>query len=180
MTITFVTGNQGKYNEIAVIIPGLEMLKLDLDEIQGLDPRPIIEHKLQQASQSYPGALIVEDTSLMFNCLNGLPGTNIKWFEQCLSNSQLADLVSRYDDHSAIARSTIGYRDEQGKVKFFTGEITGNIVPPRGTLNPFGWNNIFQPDGHQQTFAEMTISEKNHISMRGQAAHALQAYLAAK
>lgn len=177
MPLVFITGNRGKFAEISAIIPNLEMLNLDLDEIQGLDPQIIIEHKLAQAAANHASAMIVEDTSLIFNCLNGLPGTNIKWFEKCLSNSELASLVARYDDHSAIARSTIGYRDKTGKLSFFVGEATGTIVSPRGAINAFGWNNIFQPDGHSQTFAEMTIAEKNAVSMRGLAAHKLAVHL---
>lgn len=176
--IAFVTGNAGKFGEVAALIPNLVQLKLELEELQGLDPRPIIEHKLNQAAQQHPGPLMVEDTSLGFDCLGGLPGVLIKWFEHSMDNAALANLVHRYDDHSATARCTIGYRDEQGNIAYFTGEVQGTIVPPRGTLNPYGWNNIFQPHGYSTTFAEMTIEAKNAVSMRGQAARRLADHLA--
>jgi non-canonical purine NTP pyrophosphatase (RdgB/HAM1 family) len=174
----FVTGNTSKFQEVRAVIPGLVQLPLELSEIQSLDPYAVIKHKLTQASARHPTRLIVEDTSLVFNCLGGqLPGTLIKWFEASLDNAGLADLVSRYTDHTAIARSVIGYSDGQGGTHYFTGQVSGKIVTPRGTVSVFGWNNIFEPTGYTKTFAEMTIAAKNRLSMRGQAARLLAAHL---
>jgi inosine triphosphate pyrophosphatase len=172
----FITGNAGKFREISAIVAGLEKLELDLDEIQSLDPQAVIEHKLTQAAAQHSGEFIVEDTSLIFNCLNGLPGTMIKWFVEQLDNEGMADLVSRYDDRTAVARCTIGYRSLAGETHYFTGEVHGQIVPPRGTVSVFGWNSIFEVQDTGRTFAEMTIEEKNRLSMRGLAAQKLAAY----
>ncbi len=174
----FVTGNAGKFREVQEALPDIEQLELELDEIQSLDPQIVIEHKLNQASAQHQGQFMVEDTSLVFHCLSGLPGTLIKWFDETLGNDGMADLVHHYPNHTATARSTIGYRDTTGSIHYFTGETTGAIVQPRGTLSPFGWNSIFQPDGHTRTFAEMTVREKNAISMRGIAAQKLARHLA--
>lgn len=173
----FITGNTGKFREVAALVPGLQQLDLDLDEIQSLDPQVVIEHKLIQAAAQHDGEFIVEDTALSFGCLKGLPGTQIKWFYDTLGSAGLADLVNRYSDHSAVARSTIGLRDRAGQIHYFTGEAKGAIIAPRGTLNAFGWNNIFVPAGHTRTFAEMTITEKNLLSMRGLAAQKLARFL---
>lgn len=177
MALAFITGNTGKFTEVAAILPGISQVKLELDELQSLDTKVIIGHKLAQACRQYNGPLFVEDTTLTFHCLGKLPGPFIKYFEQSLNNQKLADLVSRYDDHSATASSMLGYRDQKGEVHFFEGHITGEIVAPRGAKNPFGWNNIFQPHGYNETFAEMTIEAKNQISMRGIAARKLSDFL---
>ncbi len=179
MALYFVTGNAGKFREIKAILPDIEQLDLDLDEIQSLNPQAVIEHKLAQAAAHHDGEFIVEDTSVIYNCLNGLPGTLNKWFMQQLGVEGLADLVHRYDDHSAVARAAIGYRDSAGQDHYFVGEVKGTIVKPRGTVETFGWNPIFQPDGETRTFAEMTIAEKNALSMRGMAARQLAAHLQA-
>jgi non-canonical purine NTP pyrophosphatase (RdgB/HAM1 family) len=173
----FITGNAGKFREISALIPDIQQLRLDLDEIQSLDPQVVIAHKLDQAARQHDGEFIVEDTSLIFACLKGLPGTQIKWFFETLGNEGIADLVNRYDDHSAIARATIGHRDQDGRITYFVGEVKGHVVPPRGDIEKFGWNPIFQPEGETRTFAEMTISEKNHLSMRGLAAMKLKHHL---
>lgn len=179
MALFFITGNAGKFREIKAILPQVEQLDIDLDEIQSLDPQKVIEHKLAQAAAVHDGEFLVEDTSVIYNCLGGLPGTFNKWFMQELGVAGLADLVGRYYDHSAVARATIGYRDSQGEDHYFVGEVMGSIVPPRGTVETFGWNPIFEPKGETRTFAEMTIAEKNTLSMRGIAARKLAAHLQA-
>ena len=54
-------------------------------------------------------------------------------------------------------------------IETFEGEVKGTIVDaPRGN-NGFGYDPIFQPDGYDKTFAEMTDEEKNKISHRADA-----------
>jgi len=50
------------------------------------------------------------------------------------------------------------------------------IVEPKGE-NGFGWDKIFQPEGFEKTFAEMSMEEKNEISMRKKAFQKLKRYL---
>ena len=178
MALYFVTGNAGKFREIQAILPDIEQLDLDLDEIQSLDPQAVIEHKLAQAAARHDGQFIVEDTTLTFRCLGQLPGTYIKHFEKSLGMAGVVDLAQRYDDHSAIGGVTIGYRDKEGQSHYFKGEIDGTIVSPRGD-NGFGWDPIFVPDGYQMTFSEMTTDQKSKLSMRALAARKLAAHLQA-
>lgn len=54
-------------------------------------------------------------------------------------------------------------------IECFEGEIRGRIVEaPRGASG-FGYDPIFQPDGYDRTFAELTQDEKNKISHRANA-----------
>ena len=173
--IYFITGNAGKFREVSALIPDIEQLKLDVDEIQSLDPRAVIEHKLAQAATKHDGAFIVEDTSLSIKCLGGLPGTFIKWFTDSLGLEGLANLAACYEDRSAVASTTIGYRDTHGVNKYFTGQVAGTIVAPRG--GGFGWDAIFVPDGYQKTFGELGPEFKNTISMRSIATKKLADHL---
>lgn len=50
-TIYFITGNKGKLAEIQSMIPGVEQLDIELDEIQELDAEKVIAHKLGEALQ---------------------------------------------------------------------------------------------------------------------------------
>ena len=43
--------------------------------------------------------------------------------------------------------------------------LQGKIVPARGPTD-FGWDPVFQPDGFEQTYAEMDKAVKNTISHR--------------
>jgi inosine triphosphate pyrophosphatase len=172
----FITGNNHKFAEIHGIIPTLTQLTLELDEIQSLDPKAVIEHKLNQAAGLHDGAFIVEDTIFSLPCLNGLPGTFIKFFEQKLGAAGLAELVLKYSDHSATVLTTIGYRTEAGDTHYFTGEYSGQIVEPRGA-NGFGFDPIFLTDGQTKTNAELTQAQKTAFSARGIAARKLRDYL---
>jgi non-canonical purine NTP pyrophosphatase (RdgB/HAM1 family) len=173
--IHFVTGNVNKLREFKAQIPDLEQLELDLEEIQSLDPKHVIGHKLNQAAAMLPGQLIVEDTSLTLHALGRLPGTYIKWFLDSIGLDGIADLASRYPDQSATARTVIGYRDAFGKHHFFTGELEGSIAPPKG--KGFGWDVIFVPSGYDRTFGELGPELKQRISMRRRAIDQLRAFL---
>jgi inosine triphosphate pyrophosphatase len=165
MALFFVTGNRGKLSEVQAILPDVVQLDVDLPEIQDLDARQIIREKLSTARSSMATGLLVEDTSLYCRCLNGLPGPLIKWFLQALGDEGLSDMIRRLGDDRAEARTIIGYADPGANLHFFEGVIAGRIVPPRGDQG-FGWDRIFQPDGWQRTFAEMSLTEKNTCSMR--------------
>ncbi len=73
--ITFITGNQSKADYLAKYL-GFPVAheKLDLDEIQSLDLREIVRHKVRQAYLRIGTPVLVEDVSLEFAGLNGLPG----------------------------------------------------------------------------------------------------------
>jgi non-canonical purine NTP pyrophosphatase (RdgB/HAM1 family) len=176
MALYFITGSKNKFVEVQTVLHDIEQMDIDLVEIQELDAHAIIAAKLAEARKTHAGgALIVEDTSLYLNDLNGLPGPLIKWFMKSIGNLGLAKLAQTFGG-AAVAKTIIGYADESGEVQFFEGEVHGEIVAPRGDTN-FGWDPIFKPEGHDKTFAEMTAEEKNAISMRRIAAEKLKQHL---
>jgi len=174
--LTFITGNDNKFNEVKAIIPEIEQLDIDLPEIQSLDPQEIVEFKLKAALENLPGNFIVEDTSLYLEGLHGLPGPFIRWFMKAMGREGLAKMAIASGNDNAEARTIIGYADDNGGTHYFEGRITGRIVMPMGETS-FGWDPIFLPDGHESTFAEMGTEEKNEISMRRQAAQKLADFL---
>ncbi len=174
MKIIFLTGNKDKLAEAKLIIPEVEGREIDLPEIQEIDPKKIIENKLMEAARHLEDNLIVEDTSLYFLGLNGLPGPLIKWFMKTIDNDGLVKMAKIFGN-DAEARTWIGYL-ENGKIEFFEGVVRGKIVESRGE-NGFGWDAIFQPEGCEKTFAQMTMKEKNELSMRKMAFQKLKHYL---
>lgn len=177
-TLYFITGNAGKFRELQAVIPSIKQLDLKLDEIQSLDTQTVIEHKLTQAALQHSGEFIVDDVSLSIPALGGLPGTMIKWFLEALGTSGLYGLVSRYEDASAVATVTLGYRNARGENQYFAEAYAGTIVAPRGE-NGFGFDPIFLATGQTKTNAELSAAEKNIFSARGKAARKLAAQLAA-
>ena len=86
-------------------------------------------------------------------------------------------MVQNFDDHTAYAQCIFAFCEgPDAEPQIFAGRCTGTIVPPRGD-NAFGWDPVFQPDGFEQTFAEMPQETKNGISHRGKALELVKAFL---
>lgn len=179
MTIKFITGNEGKFTEAKAIIPNLKQLDIDLAEIQEVDPRAVIEHKLLEALQHCDGPLMIEDTSVMFDCLGSLPGPFIKWFYKELGAKGLYELTEKYGNNKAEVVVLIGYaqkHETEETIRFFESKMKGIIVEPKGD-NDFAWGPCFIPDGCDKTFGEMTREEKYAIAPRNKALEQLVEYL---
>jgi len=164
MVIYFITGNENKFKEAKAIIPEFEQLNIDIDEIQELDPKKIIEHKINLALKKCSGKILVEDTSLFIECLNGFPGPLIKWFLKSMAAEEIYNLVKKYSNNNTTALTHIGYYDGE-KINFFSAELKGKIVQPKGKTD-FGWDCIFKPENSEKTLGEIPLEEKNKISMR--------------
>lgn len=175
MTLYFVTGNKGKVSEAKESIPSLKQVDIDLPEVQSMDVHEVIRAKLEAAKKSHVGKLVVEDTALSIGGLGGLPGPLIKWFLASLPLEKIAQLVEASGDASAEALTVVGYHDGK-EVRFFEGRMQGKIVLPRGERG-FGWDRMFQPDGHEKTLGEMKVEEKNRMSMRKEAFSQLAEWL---
>ena len=183
-SITFVTGNKKKLEEVKQILSaGTDLafdivnLSLDLPELQG-DPVEIAREKCLQAAQKVKGACFTEDTSLCFNALQGMPGPYIKYFLEKCGHGGLNGMLAGFDDKSAYAQTVIAFCPGPGReVVVFDGRTDGVIVPARGPLD-FGWDPIFQPnEGAGLTYAEMDKTDKNLISHRGRAMEKFRKYL---
>jgi non-canonical purine NTP pyrophosphatase (RdgB/HAM1 family) len=176
MKILFLTGNKGKLDEAKAIIPEIEGMEVELVEIQEIDSRKIIEHKLAEAARQTTENLMVDDVSVSLECLKGMPGPLIKWFLKTLGNEGIVEITKKMGNNRAEVCAQIGFRNNDGTVEFFEGLVKGIIVEPRGE-NGFGWDAIFQPDGSDKTYAEMSMEEKNGVSHRRLALEKLKQHL---
>lgn len=181
-SITFVTGNQKKLEEVRAILGDslpFEIIsaKIDLPELQGADPIEVSMAKCKLAAQQVGGPVMVEDTSLCFNALGGLPGIYIKWFLDKLGHEGLNNMLAAYADKTAYAQCIFCLSLGPGHEPVaFVGQTQGAIVPARGPLD-FGWDPVFQPHGHDQTYAELPKEIKNSISHRFRSLEKVQEYL---
>ena len=176
MSITFVTGNKHKHREVQEVLTNYDVVMQDIDlpEIQGTDDE-IIMHKAEYATKIVKGPFIVEDSSLEYDALNGMPGPYVKWFLKSIGNDGLVKILDGYDDKGANAICNIAYYDGTN-IHLFKGVTHGSIVPSAGT-SKFGWDNIFKPDGFKQTYGEIPPEFKNSISHRRKALDELKKIL---
>ena len=80
-SLTFITGNPNKADQLSRYLSfPVEHVKLDIPEIQSLDLEEVATEKAKAAYAVLGTPVLVEDTSLTFVALSGLPGTLIKWF----------------------------------------------------------------------------------------------------
>lgn len=179
MALYFITGNENKFDEVKAILPNVLRLSVDLPEIQDIDPKEVVKAKLLEALKHRSGGFIIEDTSLYLDCLNGLPGPLIKWFLKTIGNDGLFRIAESFGNFGAEAKTIIGYAEDPKNIHYFEGSLKGKIVAPKGESN-FGWDPIFQPEGYEQSFAEMDKEEKNKISMRRIALEKLKDFLNSK
>jgi len=178
----FITGNQNKADYLAKTLGvELEHQKVDLDELQSVDPLEIVEHKVRQAYDIIQKPVLVEDVSLVFNVLNGLPGPFIKFFVEAENGLEnLCRMLDGFDDRSAYASVVYGYFDGE-TLELIPGKLDGMIAQsPRGE-GGYGWDKIFEPEGYNgRTRAELSpekdIESYNKLRDFG----ALRAFLSEK
>jgi non-canonical purine NTP pyrophosphatase (RdgB/HAM1 family) len=182
MAIQFITGNKTKVKEFnATLDPfSVEQVDIDLAEIQSLDTRKIIEHKLREAFNFKNGEFLVEDSSLTMDALGGkLPGPLIKWFNETIGTKGLADIADKFEIKGAKAITIIGYAKTPEDIRYFEGVVEGQIVQPRGDYQ-FGYDPIFVPKGQVLTLSEMKSQGIFSFSPRGLAVQKLKDFLCAK
>lgn len=175
--LIFITGNQNKAEQLNkwLGIP-VEHQKVDLDEIQSLDLREVVEHKARQAYDIVKRPVIVEDVAMTFTAFNTLPGPFIKWFEKGSSLATMCRMLDSFDDRTAEAHTMYGFCDG-GQVQCFEGIMRGTIAEePRGSSG-FGFDSIFINEGQPLTRAEMDEETYSKLSYRVEALAKLREYL---
>lgn len=180
LNIAFVTGNAMKAQEIDLILSNhgatssdekksfvnLRLLDVDLPEIQEISTQAIAKNKAIQGAQLAGGACVVEDTSLEFDALGGMPGPFIKWFQDKLGSDGLYKILIGYEDKSATAVCTLAFCPfPHADPILFTGRCRGKIVEPTPG-GGFGWDSIFVPDGETEPFSSMATEKKCTLSHR--------------
>ncbi|HEX9594815.1 MAG TPA: non-canonical purine NTP pyrophosphatase [Candidatus Saccharimonadales bacterium] len=177
--VTFITGNQRKADYLSKYLSHpVDHVKLDLDEIQSLNLKEIVEHKVSQAYEQIKKPVIVEDVSLEFAALGGLPGPFIRYF---IENVDLETICSMIDGKSrkATARCVFGYFDGTN-MDFFEGSLDGEIAKSPSGENGYGFDNIFIPQGYTVTRASLAEADDQKTYMQIKPFKKLKDYLKSK
>ena len=198
MKIVFATNNQHKLSEIRQIL-GSSIEVLSLSDIGCNVDIPetgttLEENALQKAQYVYDHYHIdcfADDTGLEVEALDGAPGVYSARYAAvgCAATSsqpkdhdseanmtRLLNELGENNNRRARFRTVIALI-QQGTVHEFEGIVTGEIIRERRGGEGFGYDPIFQPDGYDQTFAELGVEVKNQISHRARATQKLADYL---
>lgn len=177
----FITGNHDKVKHLAALLGmKLEHISLDLEEIQSLDARAVVEHKVRQAYDNIKRPVLVDDVSMWFDALHGLPGPMIKLFVQAENGLEnLCRMADGLPSRRATAQAFFGLYDGE-TMTVLHGEIHGEIAEhPRGEGGfAYGWDKVFCPDGYDgRTRAELSQEEYDEVYCAIRPINALQSLL---
>jgi XTP/dITP diphosphohydrolase len=175
LKIQVVTSNQGKLREFRSALGplGLEVKHSteDCDEIQADSLQEVVLSCLQQLKNKGLKDFVIDDSGLFVHGLKGFPGVYSSYALRTIGLDGVLRLLDGLEDRSAHFECCIGASID-GREFTVTGRCDGTLgLRPSGT-DGFGFDPLFVPTGHSQTFAEISIEEKNRISHRGKAVQA--------
>jgi len=188
MQLVFATNNRHKLDEVAAKVGDkITLLTLndigctdDIDET-GITFRENASIKSHHIFEKYKLNCFGDDSGLEIDALNGEPGVYSARYagehgnhaaniEKVLHN--LTDKTNRKARFRTVI-SLIWNGDEH----FFEGVVEGSIRTELSGSEGFGYDPIFEPEGYNITFAEMSMEQKNSISHRAKAMEQLIAFL---
>ena len=188
-TIFLASGNPHKIEELRQVLSPLEVeLKSTLDvtdahEVEEDQPdlRGNAHKKARYWFQETGIPSLADDTGLEVDALNGAPGVYSARYagENVTYGDNVDKLLRELDgksDRKARFRTVIAFLDGN-EDPVFEGVCEGIITTHRKGEKGFGYDPVFQPEGYDQTFAELSAEEKNRISHRGRALQKFLSYL---
>lgn len=188
MKLIFASNNKHKIEELKAFA-GTEIEIVSLKEA-GIDidipePHDSLEENASEKSWTIHRLTgddcFSEDTGLEIEALKGEPGVKSARYagETRSFNDNIEKVLNKLSSETnrkARFRAVISLIID-GHETQFEGVCNGKIIhSPQGTEG-FGYDPIFIPDGSKESFAEMSIDEKNRFNHRTKAAAKLVAFL---
>ncbi len=194
MRLVFATHNPHKLEEIRQLL-GSEIKLISLDEIGCNEeiPEPFstleenAREKTRFVKENYGYDCFADDTGLEIDALNGAPGVYSARY--AVGESKLPLKEKFRANIKKVLREMNGESNRRARFRtvislhlnntffLFEGIVQGHILnEPKGEEG-FGYDPVFQPEGFDKSFAEMTLGEKNRISHRAIAFEKLKAFL---
>ena len=187
-TLVFATNNIHKLSEVKDIVSD-EIHIVSLADIGCMEDIPETADtlegnaliKVRYVRKKFGYNCFADDTGLEVEALDGAPGVYSARFAGLAHDSRaniqkLLLALAGETNRKARFRTVIALALDNREF-LFEGVINGHIIEsPRGT-NGFGYDPVFVPDGHTETFAEIGDAIKNSISHRAKATHKLAVFL---
>ena len=179
--LVIASHNAGKIREIGGLLApfGVDVVSagdMDVEEPEetGLT---FIDNAVLKAKHSADATglpALADDSGLAVTALDGAPGIySARWagqprdFNRAMRRVQ--DELADNADRAAKFICALALAWPDGHVEVFEGKVEGTITWPMRGDKGFGYDPIFQPDGHQISFAEMEPAKKHEMSHRADA-----------
>ena len=194
--LVIATHNLGKLAEIEALLAPLGIACVGAAELGLPEPEEIgntfidnAELKAREAADLSGLPALADDSGLAVDALHGLPGIfSARWAEDAMGNRNFRRAMERVWREVEAAGPEAGHNahfvcalaiawPNDGQCESFEGRVDGTLAwPPRGERG-FGYDPMFVPAGHDQTFGEIDQDEKHRISHRADAFSKLVAAL---
>jgi XTP/dITP diphosphohydrolase len=179
MRLLIATRNPDKLGEIRAILQAPGLALVSAADIPGLPEVEETGRTLEENAALKARTLacraglwaLADDSGLEVDVLGGAPGVRSARYagpeaDYRANNLKLLKALEGKSDRRARFRCVMALSDPAGRCACVEGACEGVIVEaPRGREG-FGYDPLFQPDGHRLTFAEMPPEEKNRLSHR--------------
>ena len=182
-TLVIATHNAGKMREISMLFTGFNIHILSAADLGLAEPDETETSftgnailKAREAAMASGKPALADDSGLAVAALDGAPGIySARWagpnrdFNLAMETVETELAKTGSMDHSAEFICALAIVWPDGGEVCVEGKVEGQIVfPARGTMG-FGYDPIFQPDGHTISFGEMSPDAKHAISHRADA-----------
>ena len=203
MKLWIATGNKGKLSEFKLLLNKINLSIHSQNELSVyssppetgqtfLDNARIKVRSLKSVVDEVDWVL-ADDSGLCVEGLGGLPGVHSARYagEKARDSENVAKIlkmmqIRHVSPRTAIRSATnrkayfecsLVLLSPQREEHVFTGQIHGQIATAARGTQGFGYDPVFIPDGHQQTFGELTDAIKNSLSHRAVACKKLSEFL---
>lgn len=192
MKAVLASGNAGKVREFAALLAARDIEVIPQSAFGIIPPEEtgstFLENALLKARHAATAGLpaLADDSGIEVDALQGRPGVrSARYAGEHASDADNLALLLRELAGVPESRRTARYRcvlvfvrtPEDPDPVVATGVWEGRVLSaPRGT-GGFGYDPVFQPEGLALSAGELPAAQKNVLSHRGQALHALLAAL---
>jgi XTP/dITP diphosphohydrolase len=188
LQLVFATNNRHKLEEVSAKINGkIQLLTLkdigcyeDIEET-GLTFEENASIKSRYVYDHYQLNCFGDDSGLIIDALNGEPGIYSARYagghgDHPANIKKVLENLKGIENRKARFKSVISLI-WNGDEHFFEGIVEGTISQQPTGIEGFGYDPIFQPDGYDITFGEMSLEKKNKFSHRALAVEKLIKFL---
>jgi len=184
-TLVFATHNPNKVREIQELLGDRYTIQSLADigcHEEIVEDAPTLEGnariKAQHVVEHYGLNCFADDTGLEVRALDNEPGVRSARYAGTHGDSE-ANMTKLLAELHRVGATNMSQRKaqfrtvicliEDGNERFIEGICKGTIALEKMGEQGFGYDPLFVPEGHIQSFAEMGSDQKNELSHRGRA-----------
>ena len=174
--LLFATSNINKVREAEIVLRefGITLKPVNVKkiEIQHDSLEEIAKFSAKYAYREIGKPVVVEDSGLFINALNGFPGPYSSYVYKTIGLKGILKLLEEYkelEQRKAVFVAVVALALSEESIYTFKGFVEGYISFEIRGSKGFGFDPIFIPMGSTKTFAEMDTNEKCLYSHRGKA-----------